>query len=97
VVGPGGDVLLEFFDRSVHATADEFHGDLGEPSLDEVRPGGSGRGEVQVESRVAHQPVLDRLGFVGGQVVADQVDVQVGGDLPVDGVEELSELDRPVP
>jgi hypothetical protein len=33
---------------------------------------------------------------VGGEVVADQVHVQVGGDLAVDGVEECAELDRAV-
>jgi hypothetical protein len=33
---------------------------------------------------------------VGGQVVADQLHVQVGGHGFVDGDEELAELDRPV-
>jgi len=36
-------------------------------------------------------------GLVGAVVVADQVDVQMGGDLVVDLGEEFLELDRPVP
>src|SRR3954452_9226099 len=45
---------------------------------------------------VAGQPVADRRGLVGGQVVADQVHVQLGRDGLVDGDEELAELDCPV-
>src|ERR1035441_4417702 len=46
---------------------------------------------------MAQQPVLDRGGFVGGVVVADQVQVQAGGSPRVDGLEELQELLLPVP
>jgi hypothetical protein len=51
---------------------------------------------MQVEAGVAGQPVPDGRGLVGGEVVADQVHVQVGGDGLVDGDQELAELDRPV-
>ena len=40
---------------------------------------------------------VDRRGLVGGEVVADQVHVQVGGNGLVDGDQELLELHRPVP
>ena len=50
---------------------------------------------MQVEAGVAGQPVTDRRGLVGGEVVADQVHVQVGGDGLVDGDEELAEWNVP--
>ena len=59
-------------------------GEEPEPAFDLVDPGRAGRGEVQVEAGVPGQPVLDRRGLVGGVVVADQVDVQVGGHGLVD-------------
>src|SRR6266705_2632864 len=49
-------------------------------------------GEVQVEAGAAEQPLLHFGGFVGGVVVADQVQVQPGGDGGVDELEELEEL-----
>ena len=68
-----------------------------EQAFDLVDPGGSGRGEVDVEPGVAGQPGVDLGGLVGGVVVADEVDVELGGDGLVDGDQELAELDRAVP
>ena len=70
-------------------------GQLAEPALDEVQPGG-GRGEVQDEPGVREQPALDRRGLVRRGVVEHQVHVEVGRDLAVDGLQELLELDRAV-
>jgi hypothetical protein len=39
---------------------------------------------------------LDLRRLVGGEVVAEQMHLQFGGDLPVNRVEERTELDRPV-
>ena len=44
---------------------------IGEPAFVLVDPGRSGGREVQVEAGMAGQPGGDRLGLVGGQVVAD--------------------------
>lgn len=41
-------------DRLLEAPAAEY----GEPALDQVQPGRTGRGEVQVELRTLEQPVL---------------------------------------
>ena len=38
-------------------------------------------GEVEMEAGVAKQPALDLGGLVGGVVVENQVDVEVGRDL----------------
>ncbi len=43
------------------------------------------------------EPPLDQRGLAGGIVVDDQMDVQVLGDGGIDRVQELSELDCPVP
>ena len=45
----------------------------------------------------AASQALDRRGLVGGVVVADQVDVQVGGHLLVELGQELPELGGAVP
>jgi hypothetical protein len=69
---------------------------LGEEALDEVQPAGAGRCEVKVKARMRSKPALHGLGLVGGVVVEDQVDVELGRDLLVDPLQELLELDRAV-
>ena len=46
---------------------------------------------------MGRQPGGDRRGLVGGEVVADQMHVEFVWDGLVDLVEELLELDRPMP
>ena len=72
-------------------------GQLGEPSLDQVQPGGADRDEVQVETWVRQRPRLDGRGLVSGVVVQDQMDVQAVGDLLVEFDQELLEPLGPVP
>jgi hypothetical protein len=43
---------------------------------------------MQVEARMTHEPVLDRLGVVGGVVVTDEVHVQRGRHGLVDGAQD---------
>jgi hypothetical protein len=47
---------------------------------------------VKVEAAVPQQPLVDGWGLVRGQVVDDHVDVQVGGDVAVDLVQEGDEV-----
>ncbi len=54
------DGLLELPGRSMRAAADVVLRQRGEPALDLVEPGRRGGGEVDVESRVAREPGLDR-------------------------------------
>jgi hypothetical protein len=51
------------------------------------------RGEGQLEAGMAHQPAVNRGGLVGGGVVDDDMHVGVVGDVAVDEVQELAELD----
>src|SRR5215469_17494062 len=97
---PGGDpvadVGFEGLDRGVAAAADFLVGEVAEPSFDLVDPGRSGGGEVHGEAGVAGEPGLDLGGLVSGVVVADEVDVQAGGDVLVDGAQEGEEFLVPV-
>ncbi len=100
VVVPGPDPVADLLFQGLHAlvdtTADELVGEEPEPPLDLVEPGRAGRGEVQVDTGMPSQPGFDRRGLAGGVVVADHVNVQTFGHGPVDGGQELLELDRPV-
>jgi hypothetical protein len=54
------------------------------------------KGEVEMVTRMASQPCLDRRGLVGGVIVEHEVEVEIGGHRLFDRVEELTELDRAV-
>ena len=59
--------------------------------------GGAGRRVVDVPVRPLAQPGADRRCLVGGVVVHDEVDLDLGRDLRRDRVEEAAELGGPVP
>src|SRR4029077_5039871 len=61
-------------------------------ALDHVEPGSRSRSEVQTKALVALEPSLHRLGLVGGIVVDDQMQIEIGRGLPVDGFEEAQEF-----
>ena len=63
---PVADVGAQLAYRAVGAAAQLARGQLGEPALDEVQPGGAGGGEVQREARMGEQPAPHRRGLVGG-------------------------------
>jgi class 3 adenylate cyclase len=95
-VGPGLDRCGELGHRAVGAATQPLAGQLGEPPLDQVQPGAVGRGEVQLEARMGHQPAPDGGRLVGRGVVADHVDGQVSRHRLVDVGEEPPELHRAV-
>ena len=55
-VNENGDVGLEFLDTAMDATLDLLVSEQREPAFDLIKPGGAGRGEVQVIARVAGEP-----------------------------------------
>ena len=56
---------------------DHFAFDLGEPDLDLVEPGGVGGREVKLDSGMLLQELADRLSFVGGKMVEDDVNLLI--------------------
>jgi glycogen operon protein len=96
-VDPASDVGVEGADRAVRATLQLLGGQFAEPAFDEVEPRRAGRGEVHDEARVGQQPAFHRGRLVGRGVVEHDMNRILGRHLPVDGLQELLELDRPVP
>ena len=68
----------EFADVAEGSAVDGLAFDDAEPDLDEVHPGGRGRGEMDVDARVGGEPVADLDALVGGVVVHHQVQSLVG-------------------
>src|SRR5712692_11362721 len=56
----------------VRPALDLFVGEQGEPAFDEIQPGTTGRGEVQMEPRPTRQPAVNPRGLVGTVVVENQ-------------------------
>src|SRR3984893_14788918 len=75
------------------AAVDEIALDLGEPEFDLVEPGRVGGREVKTHVGVVSQELLDSLGFVGREVVEDDVDLEIArlsGDQRAQEGNELS-------
>ena len=86
--------VLEFAGAAVNAAAKLPFSKQREPAFDQVKPGPTGRREVQMEARVPQQPTLNGCGLVGSVVANNQVQVQFIGDACVNGFKELAKLDR---
>jgi hypothetical protein len=86
------DGLAQMGHRVEAAAADSLGGDLGEPALDLVEPGGVGRYKMQMEARIALEPAHNRGGLVRGVVVQHQMHLPAGRNACVYGLEEMQEL-----
>src|ERR1035437_3515223 len=77
--GVGVDVASEFAsqvgNRGEDAARDDLAFDLGEPDLDLVEPGRVSGREVKPDSRMLLEELADRLSFVGGEIVEDDVNL----------------------
>ena len=82
------DALHELFDAGERASADGFVGDQRKESLDLIEPGAVGRNEVHVPAWPCRKPSLDLRMVVGGVVVGNAVDVQLGWHGLVDLAQE---------
>ena len=91
-VDVGVDVGFEGLGRSMDAAADLLLGEQREEALDLVDPGGRGRGEVDVPAGALGEPVADEPGLVAAGIVDDEMDVEIGRHVALDGVEEAAEL-----
>jgi len=88
VLHPAADVCLQLLDAVVMAAFQEVFGDEGEQPLHLVEPAGIRWSEVHLEPGMSGEPRLHDGTLMGAVVVADEVNVQVGGDFLVDLGEE---------
>jgi len=86
--------VLEFAGAAVNAAAQLPFGKQREPAFDQVKPGTTGRREMQMEARVPQQPTLNGRGLVGCVVVKNQVQFQFIRHACVNGFKEIAKLDR---
>ena len=77
----GIDVLFELLDRREGGAVQGLAFQDREPALDLIKPGGSGRREVEMDVRVTLEPAVV-LGLVGVEIVEDDVDggIRIAGD-----------------
>ena len=85
----GGD---EIGHAGEDAAAKSLLGELPKPALDEVQPRAAGGGEVEMEARMLGKPGSDACVLVGLVVVEDQMQVELGRELAIEGAQELEEL-----
>ena len=82
------DVAVDFFDEIgggiEGAPTDRALGDEGEEAFDLIEPGGVGGREVKVPARTAGEPSSDLGMLVGGVVVDDEMDVELGRHIGLD-------------
>jgi len=72
-------------------------GDISKPAFDQVKPGTGSRDEMNLEPRMAFEPALHLLVFVGAIVVANQVNRQILLHALINQVQELEPLLVAVP
>ena len=92
----GSDIGSERGDATVDAAADFALGDQRKEALDLIDPGCACGCQVDVPARPLDQPIADQGRLVGGVVVPDEMDLETLGDIGLDLIEELAELDRPM-
>jgi hypothetical protein len=87
------NVPAKIADTGEAAVADHVRGQLAEEPFHQVHPGRPRGDEVQVELRVAFEPVANLVVLVGGVVVDDQVRRQVLRRLAFGLLEEAQPFD----
>jgi hypothetical protein len=83
MLNPFVDCGLELRDVVENTSPYTLSGDFGEEPLDEVEPGARRRREMQDEAFVSRQPAFHGRCFVGGVVVEDQMQIEMGGGLAI--------------
>jgi hypothetical protein len=88
MVNPFVDCGFEFRDVVENASPYTLSGDFGEEPLDEIEPGAGRRREVRDKAFVSCQPALHGRCLVGGVVVEDQMQIEMGRGLAINLLEE---------
>src|ERR1700677_98415 len=90
------NLLHQFADAAEGTAPDGLLGDAREPALDLIEPAGVGRSAMKVVARTARQPGSHPGMLVGGVVVRDQMDLEVGRDVAVEVLEKAQKLLMPM-
>jgi len=86
------DGCFQIFHAAKHTPSYAFISEFGEPSLDQVDPGTVGGCEVKMEPWTLGEPFPDEGGFVPAIVVHNDMNVESGGHVILDQVEEAAKL-----
>ena len=90
------DEAIDFLDEVgggiERATTDSALRDEGEEAFDLVEPGGVGGREVKVPTRTASEPSSDLGMLMGGVVVGDEMNVELGRYIGLDVPQEGEKL-----
>ena len=86
------DGVSERADAGMTAVLDLALSEEAEPAFDLVKLGGVGWGEMKMIPRMAQQPSFDEVGFVGGVIIEDEVELKMGGNGCVDEIKEFAKL-----
>ena len=97
----GIDVAAKFAsqvgDGSENATGNDLRFDLSEPDLDLVQPGRIGRGEVKLHARMLCEELSNRLRFMSGEVVDNDMNLLPRRAQGYDFIQESKEITTAVP
>jgi hypothetical protein len=86
------DGRLQLFHASEYATTNPLVGDFGEPALHQVDPGTVGGGEMDTKARSFGEPLPDARRFVRAVVVQDDMNIEIGGHVGLDGIQKSAEF-----
>ena len=81
--------LHPFLDMAAADSPETLLCQFAEPWFDGIEPGTAGRRKVHVEAGMPFEPALHCRMFVGGIVVDDQMQIEVGWRFDVNLLEEL--------
>ena len=92
----GADEVVDFFDEFAggleRAATDLTLGDESKEAFYLIEPGGIGRREVNVPTRTTCEPGSDLGMLVGGVVVDDEMDIELGRHIGLDVTQEGEKL-----
>ena len=74
------DSFGQFIDATKDTSPQAVDCEIPEKAFDHVKPGSTGRSEVEVESGITPLPCLDLCVLMGGVIIADDVYLHVGGN-----------------
>src|ERR1700739_1122300 len=88
----GANGVFQFPSAAVNATAQLLFREQPKETLDQVKPGATGWGEVQMKARMTQQAALDQRGLMGAVVVENQMHFKLHRHCGINGFQEAAKL-----